>query len=142
MTIETLLLQALAGFIVTVGFGVLFHVPRDLLVRAGIVGMVGHLLRFSLRSLGLSNEIATFLGSLVVGLFGYWMAKQIHSPRLVFTLTGIISMVPGTAAYETIMYLSTNKLLEGVQSGVRASLLTGAIGMGLGIARIVVELGE
>jgi uncharacterized membrane protein YjjB (DUF3815 family) len=142
MTILTFMLQGLAGFVITVGFAVLFRVPRNLLIRCGLVGTAGHLLRYSLRSLGVSNEVATFAGAMLIGLAGYWTARQIHYPRLVFTLTGVISMVPGTAAYEAVMYISTGKLNDGIQSGVRVALLTGAIAMGLSLARIVVEVSD
>lgn len=140
MTISTLLLQALLAFCVTVGFGMLFNVPREAILPCGLIGMLGHLTRFSLRSLGASDEINTFLGALVVGLVGYWAAKRTEQPRLVFTVTGIISMVPGIPAYETVIFFSRNEILSGLQSLVRAGLVTIAIAIGLSTARILTEI--
>ncbi len=71
MTISSLLLQAILALCVTIGFDVLFNVPRTALIPSGLIGVLGHLTRFSLRSFGISNEVSTFLGALVVGLFGY-----------------------------------------------------------------------
>jgi len=140
MTIPTLLLQALLAFCVTIGFGMLFNIPRETLLPCGLIGVLGHLTRISLRSLGMNDEVNTFSGALVVGLVGYWQAKRTGQPRLVFTVTGIISMIPGIPAYETVIFFSRNELLSGLQSMVRASLVTASIAVGLSTARLLTEI--
>jgi uncharacterized membrane protein YjjB (DUF3815 family) len=139
MTLSDLLLQGLFGFVATAGFAVLFNIPRRVLISAALIGAVGHLLRFALRQVGISNEVATFCGALTVGLVGYWQARRMHLPRLVFTVTGIISMVPGVSAYEIVVYFSKGDILDGLQSAVRATLIAGAIAAGLSTARILTE---
>jgi uncharacterized membrane protein YjjB (DUF3815 family) len=140
MTVSMLLEQVLLAAGVTIGFGVLFNIPRNTLIPCGLIGILGHLTRFTLRSLGLSNEVATFGGALVVGIVGYWTAKRMNRPRLVFTVTGIISMVPGIPAYETVIFFSRSDILSGLQSAVRAGLATAAIAVGLSTARIFTEI--
>jgi uncharacterized membrane protein YjjB (DUF3815 family) len=54
MTILTLLSPILLSLCVTMGFGILFNIPRETLIPCGLVGMVGHLTRFSLQELGTS----------------------------------------------------------------------------------------
>ncbi|HLY28658.1 MAG TPA: threonine/serine exporter family protein [Aggregatilineales bacterium] len=139
MTLTDLLLQAVLALCVTIGFGVLFNVLPRALIPCGLVGVLGHLARFSLRQLGVSNEVSTFLGALVVGLFGYWVSRRLRMPRLVFTVTGIITMIPGISAYETIIFFSRGNILDGLQSAVRAGLATAAIAIGLSTARILTE---
>jgi uncharacterized membrane protein YjjB (DUF3815 family) len=140
MTLIDILLQWFCGFVVTVGFGILFNVPRKMLLPCGIIGASGHLLRYMMRTVGISNEFATFTGALFVGLAGYWQAKRIHSPRLAFTLTGIIAMIPGIPAYEMVVFLSNNKLTEGLERGVKVALLVGAITAGLSAARMLIDV--
>ena len=140
MTISTVLLQAVLALCVTLGFGMLFNIPRNSLIPCGLFGILGHLTRFSLVSLGVSNEVATFSGALIVGLIGYGIARQSGRPRLVFTVTGIISMIPGIPAYESVIYFSRGDILAGLQSAVRAGLVTAAIAVGLSTARILTEL--
>src|SRR5262249_42974558 len=135
-----MLFQALLGFCVTGGFAVLFNVPLDALPYAALIGAGGHILRISLRSLCVSTEIATFFGSFMVGLVGYWIARRRHQPRLIFTVTGIISMVRGIPAYEMIIYFAHDAVLDGLQSAIRAGLVTGAIAAGLSAARLLTEL--
>ncbi len=139
MTLPDVLMQILMGFVATAGFAILFNVPRNVLLLAGLIGAIGHTLRFVLRDLGVSNELASFSGALAVGLIGYWSARHIHTPRLIFTVTGIIAMVPGVPAYEVIFYFNRGDILDGLQSAVRATLLAGSIAAGLSTARILTE---
>jgi uncharacterized membrane protein YjjB (DUF3815 family) len=134
-----LLIQGLFGFIATTGFAILFNVPRRVLLSCGLIGACGHVLRFVLRQVGVSNELATFCGAFTVGMVGYWQARRAHLPRLVFTVTGIISMVPGIPAYEVIFYFNQGNILDGLQSAVRAALVAGMIAAGLSTARILTE---
>jgi len=140
LSFSTILIQAVVGFLATFGFSVLFNAPRKTIVVAGLVGAGGHILRYFLRGVGVSNEVATFFGALFVGLVGYWSALQFNLPRLVFTVTGIISMVPGVAAYEVLVYFSRGDVNGGIQSGLRAILATGAIAAGLSLARILTDI--
>jgi uncharacterized membrane protein YjjB (DUF3815 family) len=62
-------------------------------------------------------------------------------PRLIFTVTGIIPMVPGVPAFETVVYFMRDDTLTGIETAVRAMLLVGAIGAGLMTARLSLALG-
>ena len=63
-------------------------------------------------------------------------------PRLIFTVTGIITMVPGIPAYEMIIYFIRSDTLNGLQSAVRTGLITGAIAAGLSTARLLTEINQ
>src|SRR3954449_590261 len=109
MTLLDISFQLLCAFVTTVGFAILFNVPRRMLLPCGAIGAVGHLLRYLMRGSGISNEFATFTGAFFVGLAGYWQARRIHSPRMAFTLTGIITMIPGIPAYEMVVFFSNHQ---------------------------------
>lgn len=128
------------GFVITAGFGVLFNLPRYTLARAGLVGAVALAARYLGIQAGASPVTATFIAALVVGLVGYGQSRVFHIPRTVFTVTGIIGLVPGVAGFETLIYFQTGDILGGLQSFVAASLITGAIAAGLGTARILLDI--
>jgi len=142
LTLPDLLFQAALGLCITAGFAVLFNVPREALLYAALIGAGGHLVRFSLRGVGMSIEAATFCGAFAVGLVGYWTARRMDKPRMIFTVTGIISMVPGIPAYEMVIYFVHNETLSGLESAVRAGLITGAIAAGLSTARLLTEINQ
>jgi uncharacterized membrane protein YjjB (DUF3815 family) len=140
MDLTNLAVQALMGMTVTIGFGMLFNVPRETLFPCALVGVIGHVFRVVLRGIGISNEVATFFASLTVGLIGYGMAKRMDRPRLVFTVTGIISMIPGIPSYETIIFFSRSDILSGIQSAVKAGMIATSVAVGLSTARILTEV--
>ena len=130
----------LVGFIVTLGFAVLFNVPKKALMSVSVIGAFGLLLRGVMKADGVILELATLCGSLFIGLAGFWQARRINTPRLVFTITGIIAMVPGVPAYEMLLYFRNYDVLQGMQSGFKVALITGAIAGGLSLARALTEL--
>lgn len=142
MTTFQLLEQGFWGFIATGGFAVLFNVPTRVLAVCGFTGAVGHMWRRALLANDANAVTATFVGALVVGLLGYSQARFFHMPRLIFTVTGIIPMVPGVPAFETMVYFMRGNISTGLESAVMAGLLTGAIAAGLVAARLMMTMGD
>ncbi|MCE7948696.1 MAG: threonine/serine exporter [Chloroflexi bacterium CFX4] len=139
MGVETLLLQALMALLATVGFAVLFNVPPRLLAACGLVGMGGHLVRFSLLQNGTAPVLAAYLGALFIGVMGYAVSTRYKLPRLVFTVTGIITMIPGIPAYEVLLFFYEGNINGGLASGVYALLISGAVAAGLSTARLLID---
>jgi uncharacterized membrane protein YjjB (DUF3815 family) len=139
MRVELLALQGSMALLATLGFAVLFNVPPRLLAACGAVGIGGHLVRYSLLQGGASPALAAYLGALFVGLFGYAISTRYKLPRLVFTVTGIITMIPGIPAYEVLLYFYKGDLNGGLAAGVHAALITGAVAAGLSTARLLTD---
>lgn len=137
-----LLQQGFWAFLATAGFGVLFNVPTRMLAVCGFTGAMGHMWRRALLANDVHPVVATFIGALVVGLLGYSQARFFHVPRLIFTVTGIIPMVPGVPAFETVVYFLRDDIPTGLENAVLAGLLVGAISAGLVTARLIVSLGD
>jgi len=131
--------QAVISFIATLGFVVLFNVPRRALLPCTLIGMMAHLLRLLLPELGLSENAATFFGALFVGTVGAWPARQLNLPMLVFVITGIIALIPGIAGFEALVHFSYGNIPTGLQSLVRAGFGVGAIGGGIGAGRVLTD---
>jgi uncharacterized membrane protein YjjP (DUF1212 family) len=104
-------LHLVYGFVVTAGFGVLFNLPRYTLARAGLVGAVALAARYIGIQAGASPVTATFIAALLVGLVGYGQSHVFHIPRTVFTVTGIIGLVPGVAGFETLIFIESGDIL-------------------------------
>lgn len=132
-------IRAAAGFVATWGFAVLFNVPRKVTLYSALFGMLGIIVRTLLMRAGVSQEVATFIAALIIGLSGFWVAHRLWMPRMIFTVTGIIPLIPGVPAYQVLLYFSQGDVLGGLASGVRAGLITGAIALGLSGARIITD---
>ncbi|MBN1678749.1 MAG: threonine/serine exporter family protein [Anaerolineae bacterium] len=137
MTVLELAQQVVWGFVATFGFGVLFNVPTRMLVFCGLTGAAGHACRWALVQQDVHMVSATFVGAVVVGLLGYAEAQRFHLPRSIFTVTGIIPLVPGVPAFETLVYLMRDSITEGLAAAVTTGLRSGAIASGLVAARLL-----
>ena len=123
-----LLIQTGAALVGTVGFAVLFGVPRKQYLATGIVGAVGWMLFFALSQYtGLSVVENTFLTSVVVVVLSRWAAVLRRCPVTVFLICGLFPLIPGAGVFWTTYYVTSNLLQEALRSGFTALSVTLAI---------------
>jgi uncharacterized membrane protein YjjB (DUF3815 family) len=91
--------DALWSGVASLGFAILFNVPVRTLFACALCGATGHAIRTLLIEAGLPIESATLAGATVVGFLGETFAHRWHAPAPVFTVPGVIPMIPGTFAY-------------------------------------------
>ena len=91
------------AFVVAVGFAILFSTPRRVLYMAGILGGLGHCIRFILLQYHLPIIPATLAGAMFIGMAGIFCAHRVHVPPVVFTMPACITMIPGLYAYRTML---------------------------------------
>ena len=89
--------------VVGICWGILFGTPRKVLIVAGLLGGMGHCLRFILLQLDLGLIIATLAGSVAIGFIGIVAAHRVDNPPVVFTMPACITMIPGMYAYKTML---------------------------------------
>ena len=139
LDLSLLFRDALLSFISTLGFALLYQVPRKVLFLCASIGMGGYVLRAALQMLGLDPTIATFCGALFVGLVGVFPAKRFEMPLVLFAITGIICMVPGIPTYKILVYFRQGDILGGLQSAIEAGFSVVALVSGIGAARIITD---
>lgn len=144
-TIQFLLRDAFWSAIAAVGFAILFNVPRQVLWGCAFAGALGHAIRTGLIQVtGMPIESATLLAATAIGFLGELLARRYRMPRLVFTVPGVIPMVPGVFAYQTMIgiFEVTNIADLKPEEGVEALLTTAifAIRTGLILATLAVGI--
>jgi uncharacterized membrane protein YjjB (DUF3815 family) len=127
------------SFIAAAGFGVLFNAPKKALVHCGTVGMVGWILYVLLADSGTDPVIASFTGAFMVALVGHIMAKRFRMPMIIFSVAGIIPLVPGGLAYNTMRRVAENDYLAAIPLAMKAFMISGAIAMGLVFAEVIMQ---
>lgn len=96
--------DALFSGIAALGFAILFNVPRRALIYCVLAGAVGHALRtLMMEQFGLSIVLSTLIGATTVGFLAKGCAYRLHIPSLVFGISGVIPMVPGVFAFQTML---------------------------------------
>mgnify|MGYP001053306151 CR=1 FL=1 len=91
------------AFIVGFCWAILFGSPKRLLWVAGLLGGMGHCIRFIFIQLDFGLITATLAGSVLIGLVGIYAAHKVDSPPVVFTMPACITMIPGMYAYRTML---------------------------------------
>lgn len=140
MTILELVQDMFLAAIPAVGFGMLFNVPPRVLPFCALGGALGHGSRFALiQWAGMPVEWATLLAASLVSFLAIYAAQRLRAHPKVFTVASMIPMVPGVAAYTTVLAIVqinqqgfTDELLKtAVQSGLRTVFVVGALAVGL-----------
>lgn len=92
------------AFFVAVGFAALFNAPVKAIITAGILGGLGHCLRYiMIEGIGMGLIFSTLSGCLLIGFLGIFAAHKIHTPPIIFTMPACITMIPGLYAYRTML---------------------------------------
>lgn len=103
LTLLTILRDFFIAFIVGFCWAILFGSPKRILWVAGLMGGMGHSIRFIFLELGFGPISATLVGSVSIGLVGIFVAHKVHNPPVVFTMPACITMIPGMFAYKTML---------------------------------------
>lgn len=92
------------AFTIASGFSILFRTPKNVIWAAGVLGGLGHAIRFILHNhAGMGIILATLTGAIFIGLSGISLAHKVHTPPVVFTIPACITMLPGLFAYRTML---------------------------------------
>lgn len=134
------LIQAVFSFIATACFGVIFNAPTRGIPICGLVGSIGWTIYYMLMQISITEVHATFLGAFVVAILAQVFARKFKMPMIIFNVSGIIPLVPGGIAYNTMRNIVELDYIMGIQNGMRAFMISGAIAMGLVFAEVIVQL--
>jgi len=133
--------QLITSFVSTAAFGIIFNVPRSKLFLCGLVGMVGWIVYIALNiNLHTDSVIATFIAAFIVGIISQIFARIYKEPIIIFSVSGIIPMVPGGLAYDAMRHFVENDYNSAIQLAAKAFMLSGAIAIGIVFSEVVKQI--
>lgn len=118
--------QVLAAVTGTIGFSVLYSVPRAYYPYCGLIGGAGWLL-YCLLLPGCSPPEATLFAAILVVLLSRLFAVKERCPVTIFLISGIFPLVPGGGIYWTAYYIVTGEMEMAAQKGFTAVKVAVAI---------------
>ena len=128
---ESYLAQAIASFIGTVGFAVLYGIDRQQYLTAGAIGVIGWLTYLvAFRILGVGAPVSAMFAALMVCLLSRFSAVPTRCPAQIFIICGIFTLVPGAGIFWFSYYLTSGELLLAVGSGFMAIKVAVSIVLG------------
>lgn len=134
--------ELIVCFIATVSFGIIFSVPKKSLILGGIIGMVAWSVYRTLPNYGVTTIFATSIASVVTASISHYLARKLRFPATVFSIPGIIPLVPGSKAYYTMISFLEGDYIGGLEQGIDTMLQAGAIAAGLVFALVVFSYGK
>ncbi|RBQ27392.1 threonine/serine exporter family protein [Aliarcobacter lanthieri] len=134
-----LLIEAIFAACASIGFGMVFNVPKHTLKYCALGGAIVYDLRTIFLALDFGIELATFLASAIIGIIALYWSRKYKIPRPVYTVASIIPILPGTYAFSAMINLidinrfgATIELIElFVHNGLKAIAILIAITFGL-----------
>ncbi|OKP95495.1 threonine/serine exporter family protein [Paenibacillus sp. P46E] len=134
-----MILQLITSFIAAATFCILFNAPVRALIQCGFAGMVGWMLYLQLDERW-DTVVATFAATVVVGVISQIFARIYKMPVIIFSVGGIIPLVPGGLAYDAMRKFVENDNNLAIQFAVQALLLSGAIATGLVLSEVLGQM--
>ncbi len=125
------ILQFLLAFGATIGFGIIFNAPKNVLIYCGFAGGIGWVIYTLVMNTIDQNIIAAFLGSFVLTILSLFFSRQLKTPVIVFIVCAIIPLVPGGLAYQAIRHIVTSDYQLAIEFIFQVGLVSGAIAIGI-----------
>ncbi|GAB4458985.1 MAG: threonine/serine exporter family protein [Anaerolineae bacterium] len=145
----SILENSLWAGVAALGFAFVFNVPVRTLAACAIAGALGYAVRSVLMSLGAGIEEATLAAAVVVGFLGWLFAHIWKAPALVFSIPGVIPMVPGSFAFRSMIGmvllarggdpLNPDLAMQTAVFAAKTALVLGAIAVGISIPKLLLR---
>ena len=136
-----MILSFLFAFISTLGFCILFHVPKKHLISASFVGACGWITYTYFVSSGDSKVFACFAGSCIVAILSELFSRCFKEAATIFIIPGILPLVPGSGMYHTMLSILEGNFRETASIGTETLLMAGSISVALLVIASVIKLG-
>ncbi|KOO42886.1 threonine/serine exporter family protein [Priestia koreensis] len=132
--------QLITSFIASAAFVILFNVPKESLIKCGFVGMIGWVVYFSMTSYGMDPVISTVTASFFIAVISQLFAKYYKTPIIIFTVAGIIPLVPGGLAYDAMRNFVQNDYNMAIGLAAKAFMISGSIAIGIVFSEVINQL--
>ncbi|MEC3885516.1 threonine/serine exporter family protein [Halobacillus sp. HZG1] len=131
---------AIASFFASAAFGIIYQAPRNTLVKCGLVGMVGWMIYAFLVWKEVDTVPATLIASFVIALVSQTLARRFKTPMIIFSVPGIIPLVPGSLAYDAMRNFVQNDYSAAISIAAKAFMISGAIAFGLVFSEVLNQI--
>jgi Uncharacterized conserved protein len=135
-----MILPFLYAFCSTVGFCILFHVPKKHMISASFVGACGWLAYTYFTASDSGSVLACFAGSFIVAMLSDFFSRVFKEAATIFIIPGILPLVPGAGMYYTMLAILEGNLQETASVGTETLLMAGSIAVALLVVASIVKL--
>ena len=132
MTTQEILSNLFCSFVGTIGFAIMYNVPKKYYIGCGVTGMAGWIVYLLVSGMNyVSAAVGSFFGAFIVVLISRMLSVKMRCPITIFLISGILPLVPGAGIYNTVYYIVTNQLTQAALKGIESLKIAFAIVMGI-----------
>ncbi len=143
-TIIHFILNFIFAGLASLGFALVFNVPKKTLIYCFFGGSITLTCRNLFLLFDLSLEFSAFLSSTIIGIICLYWSKKNTIPRPTYMVASIIPIIPGTFAIKSMtVFISMNsqgvnhELLNAfIENSLRTLSILGAISFGIALPAI------
>lgn len=131
---ERAVLQLITAFAGSLGFGMLFHLRRKLLMPAAVGGMLCwgvYLLAIQWLE---GILVPSLLASAFAALYAELLARRLRAPATIFLIPTVVPMIPGSTLYYAMSHAVRGEWAEARSFG--AQTVQYALGIAIGISLV------
>jgi uncharacterized membrane protein YjjB (DUF3815 family) len=137
LEIVAILAQLITSFIATGSFGIVFNAPKETLVKCGLIGMGGWLIYYLLEGYTKNPVLATLAATVFIAVLSQELAKFYKTPVIIFSVAGIIPLVPGGIAYDAMRNFVENDYNTAIGLAAKVLMIAGSIAFGLVFSEVI-----
>ena len=104
--------------------------------------MGGWLIYFLLEGYNHDPIAATLAATIFIALLSQEMAKLYKMPVIIFSVAGIIPLVPGGLAYDAMRNIVENNYNDAIALAARVLMLAGSIAFGLVFSEVINQIAK
>ena len=130
----------LFAFCSTVGFCILFHVPKRHILPASLVGACGWLTYVVCLASDSGSVLGCFAASCIVALLSDIFSRIFKDAATIFIIPGILPLVPGANMYYTMLAILDRDMDKTASIGTETMLMAGAIAVALLMVASLIKL--
>ena len=101
---STALIQIIASFVGTLGFGILFNIRGHKLILSSLGGAFAWFCFLVFNALFGREILCYLLVSVIASIYSEIMARVIKTPVTTFSIAVLIPLIPGSALYYSLKY--------------------------------------
>lgn len=136
---EAWCVELLTAALGALGFSLIFNVRGRLLLYTAFGGFLAWGINLLLQHLGLEPVVSYLLSSIMITVYAEICARLHKAPATVFLVTSVITLVPGSKLYATMVYAVHLRWEDFFRQGLETLLLAGAISAGVLIVSTVMH---
>ena len=132
--------QLLTAFIGSLGFAILFHVPKKHLFSASLGGFFSWGIYLFGVDVGLGRFMSCLFASAFSALYAEILARVKRAPAVLFFIPAVIPLVPGSNLYYTMLGIGTEDWVSAKANAVLTLQYALSIALGISVMWAVLSI--